>query len=240
MEPTTDQPAATQPVSAPQPDELQTARDLMDAKLERKRELLGVLKGLNTSLDALHLELDALRPQMQGAGKNSSGGRLREKAEKIEFQIATSAHTPAQEREMLKGLKVVQLELDRLKKDTKVFTQADTLREKIRAASQTRAEARHELDALRAELESLYQIIVKLGAERARAAGERRERVERGNQERGERARRGEEWKARNSERKKQNDEERADMAPYLKDSHDPYVSLEEIVEIKKKPANSS
>ncbi len=211
-----------------QPDELLQAREQMDAKLKRKQELFAKLNGFGASLDALHQQFDALRPQLKGTGSGSSS-RLHEKAEKIEFKIATEAHTPAQERDMLKELKVVQEQLSKLKAESLVFSKADGLRTQIRDISRQRADAKAELDGLRAELETIYQKIIKLGAARAQQFNERKERREQ--------ARQRDDYR---SSKRKQMDEERAEMAPYLKESHDPHVSLEEIVEIKKKSNSSS
>lgn len=226
---------ASKPTPSQPADELLAARQKMEEKLERKRVLIAKLKELNASMDELHAKLEVLRPQMK-SGAMAAAERLADRAEKLEFSISTSAYTPAQERELLKGLKEVQDKLAAAKAGSAAMGEADGLREKIRSIGAERAALRNELDAMRAELESLYQTILKLGASRHAE----REARERGRQEYRakveDRQTRGREWKGRNEERRKAEAEERADMAPFLKDSHDPHVSLEEIVEIKKKP----
>ena len=154
-------------------EDLQAARAAMESKTARKRELINQLKGMNAKLMALREELNAHAPSVPA--RRTPTQRLQEQAEHMEFVIATSAYTPAQERAMLKELKVVQAKIGTAAVADQASAQARELRSKLRAALDERSLVQKELDALRSELEAIYQVILKAGAERAQLHAKREE-----------------------------------------------------------------
>ncbi|MDE1798599.1 MAG: hypothetical protein KGH63_04305, partial [Candidatus Micrarchaeota archaeon] len=228
-------------------EDLQAAREAMEQKTQRKRELINTLKGMNAKLMELREELNKHAPAPVPARRTPTQ-RLQEQAEHMEFVIATSAYTPAQERAMLKELKAVQAKIGTAAVEQKASDQVRELRGKLRAQLEERAVVQKELDALRSELEAIYQVILKAGAERAQAyakreeykarQGQREDRGERRSSEGGRGPRRfgNDDRRSFAESKRKAREEERAEMAPYMKEV-DPFVSLEEIAEIKKKPA---
>ncbi len=213
-------------------EDLQSARAAMEQKTQRKRELINQLKGMNAKLMELREELNKHAPAAAPARRTPTQ-RLQEKAEHMEFVIGTSAYTPAQERAMLKELKLVQAQIGQASVQDKASAEVSALRAKLREQLTARAALQTELDALRSELETLYQVILKAGAERAQIHAQREEHKAR----QGERRAQDEGRRKVFDERRKAREEEKAEMAPYMKEV-DPFVSMEEIAEIKKKPAS--
>lgn len=209
--------------------ELQTAREKMEAKLARKKELLVRLHVIQARSEPLRGQLHAQGEKLRRLGGTYALERLQAEAEKLEFSIATSAYTPAQEKELLKRMHGVQERLGAAKEKAKGWEESQKWRAELSVLLGERDAIRKELDGLRVELEALYQVIIRAGSQEILARREQQARTERKK-----------EWAERDVERRKQRREEHDEMAPYLKDSHDSHVSLEEIAVIKKKPAPES
>lgn len=134
---------------------------------------------------------------------------------------------------MIQRLDVVKQELAQTMADKETWGQFQAARAEMRAKAEERKAVRDQLDALRGELEQTYQSILKLSAERREQFKEREARRERAPPS--ERRSGGDFRGGDFQERRRQREEERKEMEPYLKEI-DPFVSMDEIAEIKKKP----
>ncbi|VVB56837.1 Uncharacterised protein [uncultured archaeon] len=195
--------------------DVQALREAMQAKLARKREIIDKLKESNSAIEKAKQELMAL-PQTGRPGRNSPE-RLEEQADRLEFQIATSAYTPAQEKALIRKLDVIRLELAAAKKEFETSGIGAEARKRLSDARNERRALVGELQTLRKEIDTIYKQLKDTDAQRAAERAERQTRRSAG------------------EERRKAREEERKEMEPYMKEV-DPFVSLEEIAEIKRKP----
>lgn len=195
----------------------------MEQKSVEKQKLIKELRATSAQLMQLQKELEAQAPKE--AGGRMSPQRIQEKIDKLEFQIATAAYTPAQEKDLVRQVEILRKEFTVATKDSKEWAAANELRKQLREGRQKRKEIRKNLDALSLELDALYSKIIEKGKARA--------------QDREIRKKKHEEYKEREHKReeyRKQRDAERQEIAPYMKEV-DTFVSLEDIAEVKKKPA---
>jgi len=199
----------------------QNPKQLMENKSKEKKDKISVLRAVNKELSELQTELEKNMPK--DVNRNKSPAALQKRIDKMEFHIATSAYTPAQEREMLKTITIVRKELKKAMADDKTWGKVREIRAKLREKRQKRKEIRKELDALSAELENLYKSIIAQGTkEVAHRKGMQKKRIE--HKERTQKRR----------EYAKQKEANRKEIAPYLKEV-DGFVSLADIAEVKKK-----
>lgn len=203
----------------------------------KKRELIEKIRGANTQLRQKREEIIKLVPALRGKAW-VSGKKTRTEVDDIEFEIATRAYTPAQERLMLKRLKKAQEEMDQAIKLDGVRDKVEVARKELEGFEKARNDIATELDKTRAELDTVYKEVLAKNREnyskmQEKREGERRQRDDRRDRERSHQ--RFERGRRENAERRK---EEMKEIEPYMK-KHDDFVSLEEIAEIKKKPTNT-
>ncbi len=195
-------------------------RESMQAKLQRKRQIIETLKTSNETIEKLRRDLIALPAPPRGSERPRSPARLAEAVDKMEFQIATSAYTPAQERDMIRTLDGMQAELAAAKKEAHASGEGAALRGKLEVSRDERRKLVGELQTLRKDIDAIYQQLKAADEKRAEEMNERRERRTFG------------------EEKRKAREEEEAELEPYMKEV-DPFVSLEEIAEIKRKPGEA-
>ncbi len=197
--------------------DIQALREAMQAKLQRKRTIIETLKNSNETVETLRRELMALPVAPRSASRSRSPERLAEQIDRMEFQIATSAYTSKQEKDMIRELEAVQAELAAARAEVKASGDGAQVRNKLDAARDERRKLVGELQTLRKDIDSIYQQLKAADEKRAEEMAERRERRSYG------------------EEKRKAREEEAKENEPYMKEV-DPFVSLEEIAEIKRKP----
>jgi uncharacterized coiled-coil DUF342 family protein len=199
----------------------QGLRERMEQRSAEKKALISSLRAKNSEIAELERTLAISLPK-ETAGKTSPG-RIQEKLDKLEFSIATSAYTSAQEKDLVRQVSVLKKELDGAKKESGEWENAKKIRDALRARRDERRGIRETLDAISKELDELYKEIIEQGMKRAADRKMREEKKE--------------EYEAREkkrSEKKKFAEEKRKESEPYMKEI-DPFVSMEEIAEVKKK-----
>jgi len=194
----------------------------MEQKSQLKKDKISVLRQVNKQLADLQDKLDAAMPKTDTA-RSQNPARLQEQVDKMEFYIATTAYTPAQEREMYREVQEVRKRLKQALAEDTVWGKVRAIRGKIREARNQRKEIRKELDSLSAELDGLYKSIIAQGAK----SNEQRKEQEHRRSE-------GRERPYRHDDLRKSREAERSEMAPYMKEM-DSFVSLEDIAIVKKK-----
>jgi len=195
--------------------DVQALREAMQIKLQRKREIIDNLKASNSAIEAAKKELMSL-PSTGRPGRNSAE-RLAEQIDRMEFAIATTASTAKLEKDMIRKLDVLRLELTTIQKEAQLSGIGAEARKKLETARNERRALVGELQTLRKEIDTIYKELKDSDAQRAQ---ERTERTT---------------HRSASDERRKSREEERKEMEPYMKEV-DPFVSLEEIAEIKRKP----
>jgi len=203
-------------------DDLAPLRAQMEEKQNAKRELVAKLREHNSKIMKIREEIKKVEPPKREKGTRTPN-MIKKQIESLEFRISTSAFVPAQEKALLKQIRELQKELVVATKEHKVDAKLDEQYALLKAELSARGEVRSQANRLSAELEEIYQKIIRGGAEHAKKQEEMAE------QKRQERIR------ARIKEaRERRKKEEHEEMKPYMKE-YEPYVSLEEIAEIKKK-----
>ena len=190
---------------------------------KEKRKLVARIKEIGAALREKRKELSILSGSVRGKG-GLSGGRMKAEVEKIEFQISTSAYTPAQEKQLIKRLAGAQKVLADAMKVDGVREKLDAAKAQADVLSAEYYAVDGSLKRVRGELERLYTAIIEKNKESYQQARKARQ---------DERNRREEE--ARRATVAHRRKEERSENEPYMKEV-DPFVSLEEIAEIKRKP----
>jgi len=151
------------------------------ASLKSEKEtLLAKLKESLPALAKLRSELARLRAHTKKSSHLPPPAEIEGRIDEIEFQIATSAYTPARERELLKS---VDKERKLLSESKALYSQHEAFvskRREFEAADKEIREAESRLDALRLQMSSLHMQIVKAGEDsRAQNAREKFERAQR-------------------------------------------------------------
>lgn len=197
----------------------------LEALEAKKRELIDKIRNVNSSMRAKRDDVVKLVPSLRGRAW-LHGERTKTAVDSIEFEISTSAYTPAQERLMLKRLKKAQGEMDEALKLEGVRGKVEAARKEMGELAAQRDAIDLELRTVRADLETTYKLILESNAAAYKQMKEKRQDQRR----EFEHSRRPQHRQQRPDRRK----EEMNEMAPYMK-QHDDFVSLEEIAEIKKK-----
>lgn len=212
----------------------------LDSLISKRQGIIEQLKAKNPSVLESRKKVAALIPQIRGKGAPKTI-RLIEEAERLEFSIATEAYTPAKEKDLLKRLRQIKIELSH-HKELEIVQKAmehertilSSLLSEIRSLEHQLSEARKECDAKYSEVlserKSAYESRQKAREQHHNAQERRKEQFEHQNRE--------EEFHSRQKEYRQKKEsfrrEEQEDMAKYMKD-YDDTVSLEEIVQIEKK-----
>jgi uncharacterized coiled-coil DUF342 family protein len=199
--------------------DVQALREAMQIKLQRKREIIDNLKASNSAIEAAKRELMSL--PSTGRPARNSPERLAEQIDRLEFTIATSAGNARQEKDLIRQIDALRLEMAQVKKEAEVSGIGAEARKKLETARDERRALVGELQTLRKEIDTIYKELKDSDAQRAQ---ERTERTV---------------HRSASDERRKAREEERKEMEPYMKEV-DPFVSLEEIAEIKRKPGEQT
>ncbi|PIT84082.1 hypothetical protein COU37_05495 [Candidatus Micrarchaeota archaeon CG10_big_fil_rev_8_21_14_0_10_45_29] len=193
----------------------------MEEKSRLKKAKISRLREINGKMSQLQQELLSALPAQERSGPNPR--KIQESMDKLEFYIATSAYTPAQEKDLIRKVDALKKELKAATKDNEGWEKARKVRAELRDMRDERRAIRKELDALSAELDSLYQKIIAQGTQEVHKRREGEARREQGR------------TMAHKRERiRKEKELYRKEMEPYMKEV-DPFVSLEDIAEVKKK-----
>ncbi|MFH1095035.1 MAG: hypothetical protein V1728_02350 [Candidatus Micrarchaeota archaeon] len=203
--------------------DLPSARTTMEEKQKLKHGLIEQLRVHNEQIAKIRDAIQTIEPPQRDDGKDSPR-RIAKSIEALDFQISTSAFTPAQEKELLRRMQILKKQLAETTQKQTVNTKLDEQYALLRAQLDARTALRKQISTIGDELEQLYQVIIKEGAEHAKARTQMREKRQEYDSRRKER-----------TERTRHREEERKELEPYMK-TYDSFVSLEEIAEIRKKP----
>ncbi|HQT44505.1 MAG TPA: hypothetical protein PLO51_00865 [Candidatus Micrarchaeota archaeon] len=183
------------------------------AELENKKSaLIEKVKVLNATIRAKERQLEYAAGIDRDAPRPSDIAR---ELEQMEFRIATTAYTSKIEKEMIKSVKDLQKQLEdareaERKRKKLMYAEGD-----LKTALEERAKIEKELTDIRTELKALY------GSKKDMANSERKEKSETGRRQ------------YHDESRKRQDREFREENAQHLK-PFERFVSLEEIVHMKK------
>jgi uncharacterized coiled-coil DUF342 family protein len=172
-------PQALQEESKPKDARPRTQKEQeLDALIAARQAIIEQLKVKNAEVKEARKELSALLPSLRG---KEAGNllRLMKEEEEIEFAIATEAYTPHKEKELLKRLREVRLELSKSKELEEmrkaVAEKRNAIRmlvSEIRSLEQKLAEARKACDEKYAEVLAERRLARKRLKERG-AAGKK-------------------------------------------------------------------
>ncbi len=218
------------PAQGGQPERPKTQKEQELSDLITLRQgIIEKLKQKNPQVAQARKKLAEAIPAVRGKGA-SQVMRLVEEEEKLEFLIATEAYTPKKEKDMLKRMREIRLELSRHKELDEARKKVDAgrsllrgLMSEIRSLEQELAEARNACDAKYAEV-----------LQERKSAYERRQRGREARQLQEEEARQHRFDDLRRRVREEKHREEDAEAQKYMKD-YDDTVSMDEICVIEKK-----
>ena len=194
----------------------------LDSLISARQGVIEQLKAKNPLVLKARLLLSELVPTIRGKGASRVMELVREE-EKIEFSIATEAYTPKKEKELLKRLREIHIELSRHKELDAARKKVDEQRTVLRSLVSDIKSLERSLDGARAACDAKYAEVLaerKAGYEQRQKS--REQRKERQFQELRERTR---------AESKREYDNE---MSKYMKD-YDDTVSMDEICIFEKK-----
>lgn len=194
----------------------------LDSLISARQSIIEQLKAKNPLVLGARRLLSELVPAIRGKGASRVMELVREE-EKIEFSIATEAYTPKKEKELLKRLREIHIELSRHKELDAARKKVDGQRAVLRSLVSDIKSLERQLDGARAACDAKYAEVLaerKAGYEQRQKSRELRK--ERQFQELRERV---------HSEKKREYDSE---MSKYMKD-YDDTVSMNEICVFEKK-----
>ncbi len=178
----------------------------------KKSALIEKVKELNSTIRIKERQIE------RSAGIDRSAprpGHIAKELEQMEFRIATAAYTPKMEKEMLKRVKELQHELETAREADRKRRKLMYAEGDLKVAVDERAKVEKELNEIRAELKTLYN------SRKEANAGDRKEKMETRRQH------------ERDDRRRKRDKEFREENAEHFK-PFERFVSLEEIVQMKK------
>lgn len=132
-------------------EELKTKIDELESK---KTELIERIKALNRRIRYKKFEQKALEPFLEQT-KDVQIAPLRKQKRAVEFRIATAAYTPKMEKELIKHLKKVDEELDKVK-------EVERARRKIKYVEQDISDGEAEIGRIEGELKTIRDELRKL------------------------------------------------------------------------------
>ena len=194
----------------------------LDALIAKRQAVIEQLKAKNPLVLEARKQLSELIPTVRGKGSSHAMGLVREE-ERLEFEIATEAYTPKKEKELLKRVREIRLELSKNKE--------------LDAARKAVDEKRNALGKVVSEIRSLEHALAEArkacDEKYAEVLSERRSAYEQRSAHREERKQKQfTDMKKRvREEHKRDYDDE---VSKYLKD-YDDTVSMDEIVQIERK-----
>lgn len=122
----------------------ETLKAKVDELEKKKAELIERIKQLNRRIRYKKYEQKALQPFLEQT-KDVQVAPLRKQKRALEFRISTAAYTPKMERDILKHLKKVDEQLDKVK-------EVERARRKIRYVEQDISEGESEISRIEVEL----------------------------------------------------------------------------------------
>ena len=194
----------------------------LDALIANRQSIIEQLKAKNPLLNEARKAVADIIPTIRGKGASRVMELVHEE-ERIEFSIATEAYTPKKEKELLKRLREIHIELSEHKELDAARKKVDEKRAVMRTLVSDIRDLEHKLAEARAGCDAKYSEVLserKAAFEQRQKGRQRRENAQHDNQRRYER-----------TEKKREYDE---DMPKYMKD-YDDTVSMDEIVIIEKK-----
>jgi uncharacterized coiled-coil DUF342 family protein len=130
---------------------------------EEKESLLSKLRESLPALVKMRSELARLRAHAKKSSRLPSPEDIKRRIDEIEFQIATSAYTPARERELIKECEKERNLLAESNALYSKFAAFDSKRKEFGAADSAAQEIESKLDALRSQMSLLHVEIVEAG-----------------------------------------------------------------------------
>lgn len=122
----------------------ETLKAKVDELEKKKAELIERIKQLNRRIRYKKYEQKALQPFLEQT-KDVQVAPLRKQKRALEFRISTAAYTPKMERDILKHLKKVDEQLDKVK-------EVERARRKIRYVEQDISEGESEISRIEVDL----------------------------------------------------------------------------------------
>ncbi len=135
-----------------QPEEIQKKIEQLE---QRKTELMENVRMLKGRLHYKQYEKRALEPFLEQT-KDVKIGHLRREASALEFKIATQAFTPKHEREWLKRLRVVEVDLAKVREIERARKKSYLVDQDIEEAQKRIIKIGEELKTIHEELRKLY------------------------------------------------------------------------------------
>jgi uncharacterized coiled-coil DUF342 family protein len=124
-------------------------------ELEKKKaELIERIKQLNRRIRYKKYEQKALQPFLEQT-KDVQVAPFRKQKRALEFRISTSAYTPKMEKELIKQLKKIDDELDKVK-------EVERARRKIKYVDQDITDGESEITTIETELKTIRDELKKL------------------------------------------------------------------------------
>lgn len=190
--------------------------------IAKRQSVIEQLKAKNPLVSEARKQLAGLIPSIHGKGSGQVMGLVREE-ENLEFSIATEAYTPKKEKELLKRLREIRIELSKHKELDAARKKVDEKRNALRNLISDIRSLEHALaDARKACDEKYAEVLAERKAAYSQRSARREEHAQKQFSETKRRSR---------EEHKREYDE---DMSKYLKD-YDDTVSMDEIVQIERK-----
>ncbi|MBI5228017.1 hypothetical protein HY988_05500 [Candidatus Micrarchaeota archaeon] len=125
-------------------------------ELEKKKsELIEEIKHINRRIRYKKYEKEALKPYLEQT-KDVQIAPFRKQKRAIEFRIATSAYTPKMEKDLLKELKKIDTQLDKVKEVDKARRKAKYVEQDITEGEAQITKIEVDLKAIREKLKVLY------------------------------------------------------------------------------------
>lgn len=131
-----------------------TLKTKIDELENKKSELIERIKQLNRRIRYKKYEQKALEPFLEQT-KDVQIAPLRKQKRAVEFKISTAAYTPKMEKELIKHLKKVDEQLDKVK-------EVERARRKIRYVEQDITEGESEIVKIEGELKTIRDELRKL------------------------------------------------------------------------------
>ncbi|MBI2079166.1 hypothetical protein HYT84_00245 [Candidatus Micrarchaeota archaeon] len=129
--------------------------DKISALENRKSELINHIKRLNKKIRYKKYEEKALEPFLEKT-KDINVFPLRKQKNMLEFKIATQAYTPKIERDLLKGMKKIDEELEKVKEVERARRKKKFIEGDIKEAETDVLSIEEQLRKIRDELKLLY------------------------------------------------------------------------------------
>lgn len=139
-----------------------TKEEELNSKIQElekaKNELIERIKELNKRLRYKKYEQKALEPFLEET-KNVRTGPLRKHKRDLEFRISTQAYTPQIERELLKEMKKVDSELEKMREIEWARKKKRLVEQDVEEANKEILSIEEKLKTIREELKQLYDNI---------------------------------------------------------------------------------